>query len=151
MADWSKQRYWDDVKEGDEVPAVTFNVTLQRLVITAGGNRDFNQVHHNDRVAKAQGAPEAYANNGFIQGMWGRTVREYIGLDGNIKKVGPFRMRVFNTVGEIVTTKGTVKRKWQEKGENLVELEIWSEHSQGVSVGPGPVLVSLPAKPKPGR
>ena len=147
MADWSKQIYWEDVKEGDEVPPVDFNVTLQRLVITAGGNRDFNQVHHNERVATAQGAPEAYANNGFIQGMWERTVREYMGLGGRVKKVGPFRMRVFNTVGSYVVTKGTVKSKWQEGGENLVELEIWSEHEGGPSVGPGPVLITLPSKP----
>ena len=146
MADWSKQIYWDDVKEGDAVPPVEFNVTLQRLIITAGGNRDFNQVHHNDRVALAQGAPEAYANNGFVQGMWERTVREYMGLGGRVKKVGPFRMRIFNTIGSHVVTKGTVKSKWQEDGENLVELEIWSEHEGGTSVGPGSVLITLPSK-----
>ena len=146
MADWSKQIYWDDVKEGDEVAPVEFNVTLQRLIITAGGNRDFNQVHHNDRIALAQGAPEAYANNGFVQGMWERTVREYMGLGGRVKRVGPFRMRIINTIGSHVVTKGTVKRKWQEDGENLVELEIWSEHEGGTSVGPGSVLITLPSK-----
>ena len=146
MADWTKQRYWEDVKEGDEVPPITVNLTVQRMVILAGANRDFNQIHHNTRVAQAQGAPEMYINNGSIQGMWERTVREYIGLDGGIKKVGPFRMRVFNPVGESVITKGTVKRKWQEGGQNLVELEIWSEHSKGISVGPGPVVVTLPSR-----
>jgi hypothetical protein len=78
--------------------------------------------------------------------MWERTVREYIGLGGRLKKTGPFRMKIFNTVGETVVTKGSVKRKWQEGGENLVELEIWCEHSRGVSVGPGPVVVSLPSR-----
>ena len=87
-----------------------------------------------------------YANNVFCQAMWERTVREWMGLDGRIKKVGPFRMRVFNTVGEAVKTSGEVKRKWQEGGKNLVELEVKSEHSKGVSVGPGPVIVSLPAR-----
>jgi hypothetical protein len=87
-----------------------------------------------------------YANNVFIQGMWERTVREYIGLGGRFKKTGPFRMRIFNNVGETVVTKGTVKRKWVENGEHLVELEIVSEHSRGISVGPGPVVVSLPSR-----
>jgi hypothetical protein len=45
-----------------------------------------------------------------------------------------------------VVTKGTVKRKWVENGEHLVELEIVSEHSRGISVGPGPVVVSLPSR-----
>jgi len=146
MADWSKQRYWEDVKEGDDVPPVTVNLTVQRMIMLAGANRDFAQIHHNDRIAQKQGAPNMYINNGSVQGIWERTVREFIGLDGGIKKVGPFRMRIFNTVGESVVTRGTVKRKWQEGGQHLVELEIWSEHSKGISVGPGPVLVTLPSR-----
>ena len=146
MADWSKQIYWDDVKEGDEVAPVEFNVTLQRLIITAGGNRDFNQVHHNDRIALAQGAPEAYANNGFVQGMWERTVREYMGLGGRVKRVGPFRMRIFNTIGSHVVTKGTVKRKWQEDGENLVDLDLKNENSRVGTTVVGFATVSLPSK-----
>ena len=144
VVDWTLQRYWEDVNEQDEVPAVAFPISVYRLVVEAGANRDFNSIHHNTEFARASGAPEMYANNIFIQGMWERTVREYIGLAGIINKVGPFRMRVFNTVGETAVTKGRVKRKWRENGDNLVELEIWTENSRGISVGPGPVVVTLP-------
>jgi len=144
--DWSQQRYFEDVNEGDEVPPVVFPMTVFRLVVEAGANRDFNQIHHNTPVTQRQGAPDMYANNVFIQGMWERTVREYIGLGGRFKKTGPFRMRIFNNVGETVVTKGTVKRKWVEGDEHLVELEILSEHSRGISVGPGPVVVTLPSR-----
>ena len=146
MADWSVQRYWDDVTEGEELAPIDFHMTVWRLVLEAGANRDFAPIHHNTEIAKAQGAPEMYANNVFIQSWWERIVREYIGLDGRIKKVGPFRMNIFNVVGETSTTRGRVRRKWQEQGENLVELEIWTESPKGRSVGPGPVLVSLPAR-----
>jgi hypothetical protein len=146
VADWSTQRYWEDVNEQDELPAVMFPISVYRLVVEAGANRDFNSIHHNTEYAHATGAPEMYANNIFIQGMWERTVREYIGLAGVIKKVGPFRMRVFNTVGETVVTRGRVKRTWREDGAHYVELEMWSENSKGISVGPGPVVVMLPAR-----
>jgi hypothetical protein len=146
MTDWSKQLYWEDVAVGDTIPPLTFNMTVHRLVVFAGGNRDFAPIHHDTEVSHAQGAPDMYANNVFCQAMWERTVREWIGLDGRIKKVGPFRMRVFNTVGEAVKTSGEVKRKWQEGGQNLVELEVRSEHSKGISGGPGPVVVTLPSK-----
>ncbi|MBF8266698.1 MAG: hypothetical protein HW388_206 [Dehalococcoidia bacterium] len=145
--DWSKQRYYEDVKVGDEVPAVTMHLTVQRLVIEAGANRDFSPHHHNTESTQAEGIPEMFMNNGFVQAMWERTYQEYIGLDGVVKKVGPFRMRIFNTVGDSIVTRGVVKGKRQETGENLVELEIWSESSRGTSVGPGPVLVTLPSKP----
>ena len=144
--DWSQPRYWEDVREGDEIPPVTINLTIARLVVEAGANRDFNQIHHNTPVSIATGAPDMYANNGFIQAWWERAVRQYIGLGGRFRKTGPFRMRIFNTVGEAAVTKGTVKRKWQENGEHLVEIEVRTEISKGVSVGPGPVVASLPSR-----
>ena len=146
MVDWSKQRYFEDLREGDEIDSVSFPITIQRLVMEAGANRDFAPIHHNREIAQGGGAPDMYCNNFFIQGMWERTVREFIGVRGVIKKVGPFRMRIFNTAGDTVVCKGKVARKWQEGGQNLLELEVWSENSRGVSVGPAPYVVTLPSK-----
>ncbi len=144
--DWSQQRYWEDVNEGDTIPPLAINITIARLVVEAGANRDFNQIHHNTPVSVATGAPDMYANNVFIQSWWERAVRDYIGLGGRFKKTGPFRMRIFNTVGESAVTTGEVKRKWQENGEHLVEIEVQTNISTGTSVGPGPVVVSLPSR-----
>ncbi|MBI2888146.1 MAG: MaoC family dehydratase N-terminal domain-containing protein [Chloroflexi bacterium] len=145
-SDWGRQRYYEEAQVGDEVPAVAFPITIQRLVMEAGGNRDFNAIHHNREIARSNGAPDMFCNNFFLQGMWERAVREYIGLRGVIRKLGPFRMRIFNTAGDTVLVKGRVIRKEQRDGQNLVELEVWSENSKGVSVGPGPVLVALPSR-----
>ncbi|HZU77273.1 MAG TPA: MaoC family dehydratase N-terminal domain-containing protein [Dehalococcoidia bacterium] len=145
--DWSEQRYFEDVAVGDEIPPVIYTMTVYRLVVEAGANRDFNQFHHNTPVSQMRGAPDMFANNVFVQGMWERTVREYIGLQGRFKQTGPFRMNIFNTVGETVVTRGTVQRKWQEAGQNFVELQIYCQHSKGISVGPGPVIVTLPSRP----
>lgn len=138
------QRAWEDVKEGDALPTLQFPLTVYRLVMAAGANRDFNAIHHNSEYAKASGAPEMYANNLFLQGMWERAVREYIGMGGVIRKLSGFRMKVFNTVGDTVVVKGQVLRKWLENGVGHVEFEIRSENAQGVSVGPGRIVATLP-------
>ena len=148
-ADWSNQLYWDDVREGDLVPPVAMNITLQRLVIEAGANRDFSAVHFDRVLAQQSGAEEVYANNVFIQGMWERCVREYIGVAGRIKKVGPFRIRNFNEIGMTAVTMGKAVRKFQEDRKNLLEMEVWTENDRNgrtVSVGPGPVVVELPLR-----
>ncbi|GEN35340.1 acyl dehydratase [Aneurinibacillus danicus] len=142
------QLYWEDVEIGDEISSVEFPLTVARLVMAAGANRDFNSIHHNSEYAQQTGAPDMYANVIFLQGMWEKTIRNYIGLAGTIKSLKGFRMKVFNTVGETVVTKGTVKKKWREKKEFLVELEIWSENSKGITVGPGAVIVTLPLREK---
>jgi hypothetical protein len=137
--DWSKQLYWEDVNEGDEVPSLSFPLSLHRMIVQAGANRDFAAIHINTEAAQAQGAPEMYINNVFHQGMWEKTVREYIGLGGVIKKMGPFRMKIFGIVGEI-------NKKWQADGENFVELGLHSEISAGDAVV-GTMTVTLPSKP----
>lgn len=153
-SDWRDQLSFEDVQVGDVLPSVAFPITIQRLVMEAGANRDFNAIHHNREIARSNGASDMFCNNFFLQGMWERAVREYIGLKGTIRKIGPFRMRIFNTAGDTVVVKGRVVGKSQEAGSNpstplrtgLVELEVWSENSRGVSVGPGPVLVTLPGR-----
>ncbi len=98
--DWSTQRYWEDISAGDEVPPVQFPLSVYRLVMEAGANRDFNSIHHNSEYARQTSAPEMYANTIFLQGMWERTVREFIGLAGTIKSLAGFRMKIFNTAGD---------------------------------------------------
>lgn len=141
-----QERYWEDVQEGDELPSLQFPLSVYRLVMAASANQDFNSIHHNSEYAKKTGAPDMYANNIFLQGMWERTVREYIGNAGVIKSLRNFRMRSFNTVGDTVVTKGKVKRKWIENGEHFIEIEMVSENAKGISVGPGSIIATLPSK-----
>jgi hypothetical protein len=76
--------------------------------------------------------------------MWERSVRNYIGLAGTIRKLSEFRMKIFNTVGDTVIVKGKVLRKWREGREGFVEFEVWSENAKGVSVGPGRIVAAMP-------
>ena len=140
------QRVWEDAREGDELGPLHFPLSTYRLVVAAGANRDFNSIHHNSEYARASGAPDMYANTMFLQGMWERAVRDYIGLAGTIRRLSGFRMKILNTVGETVVVRGRVLRCWRDGGEGLVECEIWSENSRGVSVGPGRVTATLPMR-----
>ena len=65
-----------DVAVGDQLDPISIPVTLQRLVMEAGANRDFSLIHHDRDVARATGAPDAYMNTFFIAGMFERLLRE---------------------------------------------------------------------------
>jgi acyl dehydratase len=132
---------------GRALPAVRFPLSVYRLIMAAGANRDFNSIHHNSEWARASGAPDMYANVVFLQGMWERCVREFIGVGGRIRQLSGFRMGSFNTVGDVVTVQGKVARVWTEGDAGLAELRLWSRNRHGVSVGPGTVTVSLPRRP----
>jgi len=136
-------RYWEDCSEGEALPAIRFPLTVHRLVVAAGANRDFNPIHHNPDVARASGAQDIYANNMFLQGMWERAVREFIGDRGTIRNLRNFRMNAFNTPGDTLTVHGEVRRKWREGPLGLLEIGLRTENRHGVSVGPGTMEVSL--------
>lgn len=143
--DTTTQRYVEDVKIGDELTSVAFPITVYRLVMEAGAERDFNSIHHNTEYAQNTGAREMYANTSFLLGMWERTIRDWIGLDGTITAFRGFRMRSFNYVGDTTTVHGRVTDVSTD-GRGSVTLEIWSENSDGITVGPGSAIVTLPTR-----
>jgi acyl dehydratase len=134
------QRHLADVNVGDELSPVSFPITVYRLVMEAGANRDFNSIHHNTEYAQATGAREMYANTLFLLGMWERTVRDWIGPAGKIHSIAGFRMRSFNYAGDTTTVTGKVIGI----DDTMIRIEVTSGNSTGVTVGPGIVTVSLP-------
>jgi len=144
------QRHWEDASAGELIEPVEFPLTVYRLVMAAGANRDFNAIHHNADVARTTGAPDIYANTLLLQGMWERAVRKFIGLAGVIVRQSGFQMRIFNCPGDTVTVRGRVEKTWREADKGFVEIEVWSENGKGVSVGPGRMRATLPLRPSAG-
>jgi hypothetical protein len=150
-ADPLPQRRYGDVAVGDAVGPVEFALPLYRLVVAAGGNRDFNSIHHNRCYATATNAPDAYASTFLLMGAWERVVRDWIGDAGLIRAIRGFRMRKFNLVGSVMTVAGTVTgARLEAANVGVVTLELASRVGEDITVGPGEVEVTLPlSAPRP--
>lgn len=142
-----RQRNWEDVAEGDSLPPLSFPLPIYRLVLAAGANRDFNSIHHNSEYARASGAPDMYANFMFLQGMWERAARDFIGTAGTLRSLRGFRMNSFNCAGETVIVQGEIVHKWREGTEGFIEIRLQSVNGDRVSVGPGFIVATLPLGP----
>ena len=122
----------DPVSIGDQLGTIAIPITLQRLVMEAGANRDFSLIHHDRDVAQATGAPDAYMNTFFIAGMFERLLREWMGPRGRIRKITNLRMQVFNCVGDMAVFAGQVERI--ETASNEVSIALRCETEKGVTV-----------------
>lgn len=142
----SGQRTYDEISVGDELGPVEFPLSIYRLVVAAGGNRDFNSIHHNRSYAVASGAPDAYASTFFLLGTWERVVRDFIGSAGTIRAIRGFRMRRFNRVGSTMTVNGRVTGKRIDGDQAVLVLELACRVGDDVTVGPGEVEVTVPRK-----
>jgi acyl dehydratase len=140
------QRWFDDVEVGDELPVSVYPLTVYRLVMAAGSNRDFNSIHHNTEWAQSMGAPEMYANTSFLLTSWERCVRDWIGLEGTFRAIRKFRMKSFNCAGDTMRVVATVAETRVEDGVGVVEIAIHCETDSGITVGPGVVEVTLPRR-----
>ncbi len=120
------------IEVGEELPTISIPITLQRLVMEAGANRDLSLIHHDGDVARATGAPDAFAKTFVLLGMFERLMREWAGPRARIRKIGPLRMMVFNAVGDTVTFRGSVVSVDSAGGE--VSLDMWAESERGRTV-----------------
>lgn len=137
-------RYFEDVAVGEELPSVAYPITVYRMVMAAGSNRDLNSIHHNTSYAKRTGAPEMYANTSFLLTSWERCVRDWAGAGGVFRGLRGFRMRSFNVVGDTMWVHASVASTSIVDGSGVVAVAIRCENSGGVTVGPGVVELSLP-------
>ena len=143
--DYSKQRYWEDVTVGDELPGFSVKLDATAMVLQVSGSQDWSPVHHDPAFAQESGIPEIFYNTGWTTGMLGRLLSDWAGLTGWVEKLS-FQMRGMNSGGSTVRAYAQVTEKRRENNKALVDLDIFLENDQAGVTTPGKATVSLPLK-----
>jgi hydroxyacyl-ACP dehydratase HTD2-like protein with hotdog domain len=134
---------WNDVTEGMEIPTLKKNCSTQQLVQWAAGSGDFYQIHYDKDFAMSTGLPGLIVHGALKHAFLGQLVHDWVGNTGRIRKFGcSYRGMDYPT--KDILCKGVVKRKYEENGEKLVDLEIWTENPEGQKTTPGFATVRLP-------
>jgi len=139
------QVYYEDVKEGSEIPTLEKTPTTRTLVMWAGASGDFFELHYDKEFAKSMGFPNVLVHGRLEAAFLTQLLTDWIGDKGELKKMSvQYRGNAFP--GEKLLCKGKVTKKHQQDGQNLVELEIWVENPSGQKITPGTAVVALPSK-----
>ncbi|MDM8000928.1 MAG: MaoC/PaaZ C-terminal domain-containing protein [Dehalococcoidia bacterium] len=139
------QVYFDDVKEGQEIPTLEKTPTTRTLVQWAGASGDFFELHYDKDFAKSMGYPNVLVHGRLEAAYLTQLLTDWIGEKGVLKKMSvQYRGNAFP--GQKLLCKGKVTKKYQKDGENLVELEIFVENPEGQKITPGSAIVALPKK-----
>jgi acyl dehydratase len=133
---------WAEVKEGQELPVLKKNCSTQQLVLWAAGSGDFYQIHYDKDFAKGTGLTDIIVHGALKNAFLGQAIHDWIGNNGRIKKYG-CSYRGMDYPNEDILCKGVVTRKYEEGGEKLVDLEVWTENPKGEKTTPGTATVSL--------
>ncbi len=140
-----KQVFFEDVDVNTEIPGSTNKVTLLQLIKYAAATWNMYLLHTDKEFAQKQGFKDANIPASFYGVSLSTMMTKWAGGPGRLKKLG-YAVKVMGFPGDTLTVKGTVVRKYQEAGENLVDCDIWVENQDGLKVAPGSATVALPSR-----
>jgi len=138
------KRYFEDVRDGEELPSFEVTVNRTHFVRYAGAGGDFNPVHHDEEFAKAVGLPSVFAMGLMHGGFLTRVATDWAGVE-NIRR---FKIRFTAQVwpNDTLTCKGNVVGKSVEGDKNLVHLDLFVVNQHGQNAIVGEATVSLPGR-----
>ena len=145
----AEQVYWEDVNEGMDLPALIKDPTTQQLVRYAGASGDYYQIHYDKDFAQDTGLDGVILHGALKNAFLGQIMTQWMGPQGILKRLS-CQYRGMDPPGKPITVKGTVTRKYQQDGDNLVDCDIWVENSEAQKTTPGSATVALPSHNSPG-
>jgi len=117
---------YENLKEGMDLPEVKKGpITRQQLVDYASASGDYNKLHYDEDFAKKAGLEGPIAHGMLVMAMMGSYITHWSGKG----KLKDFQIRFSGMTKEndTLTFKGKIVKKYQENGENLVEINVESE------------------------
>jgi acyl dehydratase len=129
-----------DVKVGDQLPELAIDLTVSLIVGGALASRDYTPVHHDKAAAQATGMQDVFMNILTTNGLVGRYVTDWAGIDAVIKKVS-IKLGSPNLPGDTMKMTGAVTGMDEASGTVVVEVagkNAWGSHVTGT------VSVALP-------
>jgi acyl dehydratase len=136
-------RRFADVRPGEDLPDLAIDITTTLIVAGAIASRDYQDVHHDEALARQRGTPGIFMNILTTNGLVGRYVTDWAGPDATVKRIA-IRLGAPNFAGDTMRLTGCVtSAERHEDGEGVVEVRVAGRNRLGDHVT-GTVTVALP-------
>lgn len=133
---------WNAINEGDSLPELVKKPGVSQLVKYSAGGGDFNPLHHDYAFPQAKAIGSIIVHGRFKYASLGELVSNWLGHAGRIKNIA-CQYRGMDLPDQTMTLGGVVKRKYEEAGEKLVELELFAKNEKGKNTTPGTAIVRI--------
>ena len=133
---------WQAINEGDVLPELTKKPGVTQLVKYSAGSGDFNPLHHDFQFPQSKQLGSIIVHGRFKYASLGELVSNWLGHNGRIQKLS-CQYRGMDTPNQPIKCRGVVKRKWEEGGKKLAQLDIWTENAKGEKTTPGEAIVAF--------
>jgi acyl dehydratase len=140
-------RYWEDVREGEELPNLYYDLSLTRLIAYIRATGAWDYVHFDRDYARVVGARDAFIQTYHVSGLFGRLLTDWGGPECELRSL-EFQMRTQCCAGDMLTVSGVVGRKYRgPDGEYLLDIEdLVISHSDAVRADTATATLQLPSR-----
>ena len=129
---------FEDVQDGQELPALDVPVTSAIVVGGALASRDYTPVHHDRAAAQANGLPDVFMNILTTNGYVSRFVTDWAGPDATIRGI---KLKLGGPMlpGDTLKLRGSVI----SAADGVAEVQVSGDNAWGNHVT-ATVKVALP-------
>ena len=139
-------RYFEDIKVGDELPALRKEINMARMMAYGASTWDFIRIHYDADFVREQGFKGPFVDGQMLGGFLAQQVQDWAGPRAFLRKLG-FQNRVMVFPEDTVTGHGVVTATHIDGGEALVECDLWMENQDGDKVvQPASAVVRFPRR-----
>ena len=141
--------FYDDIKVGDEIPALVKKPTTQQLVKYAGASGDYYEIHYDHHFAVNAGLKDGVIVHGLLTAGWlAQMLTDWLPSPTALKKFG-VSYRAMARPGDTITCKGEIVNKYQKDGAHLVDCEVSAENQRGEKCAVVTATAALPTRSSP--
>ncbi|MEX0784284.1 MAG: acyl dehydratase [Dehalococcoidia bacterium] len=137
------QRYFEDVRVGEEMPPMVKNASRAQLFLYSAASSNPHRIHYDKDYAAVEGHADVLVH-GPLQGAWlSQFVTDWMGPRGRLlglswqNRARAFPERDLTFRGRITTAV-----------DGVLELDVWEEDDTGAVCMPGSARVRLPLRDK---
>ena len=135
---------FESVHAGQQLPRLDVPITASLIVAGAIATSDFSLVHHDKAHAQAAGTPDIFMNILTSNGLMMTYLEQWAGPQAMIKDIS-IKLSVPNFPRDRMDMNARVTRKWQDKGEHLIEVAFSGDNQMGPHAN-GTAIISLPTR-----
>lgn len=142
----SKQVYFEDVAEGQDLPPLQKEVTTVNILMYLSTVWLMDRIHFDHPFAtQRRGLPDIVAPGNMAGDYYVQFLTQWAGELGHLSKLS-IQFRSFMLPGYLLTCGGKVISKYINDDKGYVELELSLKNQDGVNCVPGKGVVELPLK-----
>lgn len=137
--------YFDDISEGMEIPIKKVGpINRQQLVDYASASGDYNPIHYDKSMAQMARLDGCIVHGMLSMAIVGSYITDW--AKGGVLKNYKIKFSGITPEASTIRIKGKVIKKYEENGENLVEIEVTSQLKNETVTTQGSAVIAFKKK-----